>query len=323
MTGFTSTIRNEKNIQGQGPNGGAGLAFSADGSLLAVGESNGLLSLWDVQATRRRWQITLPGSVTVWDLSISPDGQSIAATTPVLGAWIGKLDSGELVSQCGGYVSIDGVAWSPDGTLLAMVGVQGVSVWEPISKACRWTHEFYGMDVAWSPDGQYLAVLGKTDIAIFEATTGACWQSGEIPGADLRTIQWSPGGQTVAFGVNHSICLWSPFEKSSPWASTIPLSQQFAADTPLPDLAGNLATFSSQPHQSPVQCVAWSPDGKWFLSGDSGEPNQSGQICIWDMANGTVSASLPIKENIRRLQWSPQGTGFVSAHANSLFRMWS
>jgi WD40 repeat protein len=101
------------------------VAFSPDGSLLAVGYGDGTVQLWN-PATGQPDQPPLPAGSGVNGVAFSPDG-SLLATADANGA-IGLWDpaTGQATRsplQVGS--GVNGVAFSPDGTLLASADANG------------------------------------------------------------------------------------------------------------------------------------------------------------------------------------------------------
>ncbi len=96
-----------------------GLAFSADGRLLAAGTDAGLLQLWEVGTRRHLWSLRV-GWGDVSNPAFSPDGHLIAAGTYADGTLsLVDASTGKAVSQV--RVSMFGcghVAFSPDGHYL-------------------------------------------------------------------------------------------------------------------------------------------------------------------------------------------------------------
>ena len=56
------------------------IAFSPDGTLLASGQLDGTIAMWDVASKleKRRWQT---GSMRVFTLAFSPDGKTLASAS--------------------------------------------------------------------------------------------------------------------------------------------------------------------------------------------------------------------------------------------------
>jgi WD40 repeat protein len=96
-----------------------GLAFSADGRLLAAGTDTGFLQLWEVATHRHLWSLQV-GWGYVSNPAFSPDGRVVAAGTYADGTLsLVDVSTGKAVSQI--RVSMFGcgsVSFSPDGRYL-------------------------------------------------------------------------------------------------------------------------------------------------------------------------------------------------------------
>ncbi len=142
------------------------VAFSPDGTILASSTDDGML-LWDVAA--KNTIATLQGH---GEASFSPDG-TILASGARLGevllwdvatkAVTAKLGHPDRLEDSWGF-GINGV-FSPDGSLLASVGLDGIELWD----ASEWTGVSPVTSVPAHPDSVALA-------ALYNSTNGAGWQ---------------------------------------------------------------------------------------------------------------------------------------------------
>lgn len=168
---------------------GSALAFSPDGKTVAIGDSDGEVSLWDLQTGTRTaaWRVASRAGWVI-ELVFSPNGRFLAAIAdvPYLGHYDGPpreprhalslrdVQTGEELKtglESGrGAVGV-GVAFSPDGSLLALqCGVCDFWLWDLTRRTRR--REFnYGSfrgAMAFSPDGKTLATDGKTCIRLWD-----------------------------------------------------------------------------------------------------------------------------------------------------------
>lgn len=147
------------------------LAFTPDGKTLAVGRDRGSIGLIDLETRKpvRGWQAH-EGDVKT--LSFSPDGKLVAsadhreAEVYLWNAATGKNVAVYKLHEGLGHT--DQVAFSPDGTRLAVAGRSldvAISLWDVTKHVERWLlkgHKHATDCVAFSPDGKLL-VTGSQD----------------------------------------------------------------------------------------------------------------------------------------------------------------
>ncbi len=152
------------------------VAFSPDGQLLATGDSNGEVRLWQVADAQP--VLTFQGH-TSWVFSVdwSPDGQSIVSGSYDQTVRLWNVNTGQCLKTLLEKNSVLSVAWSPDGQTIATGSYdQTVKLWDPKRGSCLKTlqgHTNWVFSVAWSPDSQILA-SGSNDqtIRLWDARQG-------------------------------------------------------------------------------------------------------------------------------------------------------
>ena len=252
------------------------VALSPDQKLLASAGSDSIVRLWDFQSGRRAR--TLTGHTAVIQcIAFSPDGKRLASgsSDKTIRIWDVKSGRTELTFHPLGKITgprpsdgipgqVFAVAFSPDGTLLAGGGGDGVGeygelvLWDLKSKHLRRSLLGAGEQQVWAvaftPDGKRLVsglVNGK--VKVFDVASGA--SAGEMEaGESLRSIAISPDGSILATGTRQTIKLW--------------------------DLAKNaLKRTLESPDDFMVGSLAFSPDGKWLAS-------EGRRVRLWEIPDG-------------------------------------
>ena len=160
------------------------------------------------------------------------------------------------------------IAWSPDGTQLAVVDYPSIRIFNTISWASQLTiSDAEVSEAVWSPDGTKLGSVQGGDnesVLIWDAGTGNLDRhlikpyNGSGKGKiGIYRLSWSPSGNKIAsdsMGLN--LLIW--------------------------DLSGNEEIHSLEGHlENGVTETDWSPDSSQIVSGGA-----DGTIRIWDASNG-------------------------------------
>jgi WD40 repeat protein len=160
--------------------------INLDGSLVAVGNGDGEVVLWDVEAGKAR-DVEFANTGSVGYVRFSPDGTMLAISTldsenPDAGVYVWDVRSGRQVTRIAdAYPAIGSVAWRPDGKALAALTIRAdggawVAEWDPVSgKVIRWvaSQAQTTFSLAYGVDGDRLAVgRGDGGVELWEPATG-------------------------------------------------------------------------------------------------------------------------------------------------------
>jgi WD40 repeat protein len=191
------------------------VAFSPDGSLLALGLFEREITLWDVASGQPRFTFDKQQENRTKRMEFSPDGDLLAVgvidgTVRLLDVATGKnID----ILKYGGETDIHDLAFSPDGKYLASGGrVPAVILWDVSSgevvRTFRLTDNSTSMDL--SPDGTILASAGgyEHEVLLWDVESGNLLRS--LPHNDQITrIAFSPDGKLLAAGCfDNRVYLW-------------------------------------------------------------------------------------------------------------------
>ncbi len=196
--------------------------------------------------------------------------------------------------------SVMAVAFSPDGTLLAMAGDGhgDVRLWQvkPFNQPLfiYKGHTSSVQSVAFSPDGQTLASgSGDQTVRLWNVRTGECLAV--LPGhtAQVRSVNFSPDGQTLASGSSdRTVRLWN-----------------VCTGECLAVLPG---------HTAQVRSVNFSPDGQTLASG-----SEDRTVKLWDVEIGQCLRTL--QEHAGRVPsvaFSPDGVTLASGSEDQTVKLW-
>jgi WD40 repeat protein len=187
-------------------------AFSPDSQFLAViAADEGLIRLWKVDSNRESAVLEAPGAGSHSVLFSRNGGNLVAASEKEIRIWELALEKLDLSGHAGG---VPGVAFSPDGTLLASVGKdQRVKIWDSATGEIKKTLDGFKASieaVAFSRDGKWLAT-GDWGGGIRIWEVGSWQEQARLEhqlGAEIWSVAFSPDGSAFAACGERGVALW-------------------------------------------------------------------------------------------------------------------
>ena len=177
------------------------------------------------------------------------------------------------------------IAYSPDGTRLAVASVFGFGIrlydtatYQEVALLTGHTAQVYS--VAFSPDGRTIAsasasASGDHTILLWDVRTGEHKQTLRGHTAQVESVAFSPDGRTLAsasYGYEGEVRLWD--------AHTGEHKQTLRG------------------HTAQVESVAFSPDGRTLASA-----SWDNTILLWDIADSPVDTSVPLGFAVEKWSW--------------------
>lgn len=251
------------------------MAFSPDGSILALNDRNGRVSLWDVKAEEEKHELPV-GENGAWSLSFSNDGKLLVT---------GGFDSQIKLWDVATGAKVRSIPVPPD-----RLGA--------------------GLQVALSPDGKTLVSASINDLTVRLWDVGTGQAKGELNANEneprlvgARGVTFSPDGKLVATAdataeLQFGVMLWTvetrklqavlPQESMVESVAFSP-NGELLASRPFGEskvsiwrVADQKLAQTLEPKAQSVERVAWSPDGKYFAAVGVGEDGL-GVIWLWQI----------------------------------------
>jgi len=183
--------------------------FSPDGALLASGSHDSTIRLWSMESlTCTKILAAGDNEDAVRDLAFHPCGELLASASHVGRLW--DLRSGECIATLGEVSPANRVAFSPDGTLLALGSKCVIQLYNTESGQITGVRKYYENEqvlaLCFSPDGQSLA-------ASYDSNSVILW-SVSNPGKKLHCdastrptngLCFSPDGKLLLAGTNAGV----------------------------------------------------------------------------------------------------------------------
>ena len=294
------------------------IAFSPDGKMLASGDFEGVIRLWDIETGKHR-QIRTPHKI-VGGVMFSPNGQTIMSRENMdFRLW--DIDTGEFKASLEDTIGTDSITFNSDGTILFGASRNELRLWDPDTGKIKMRlgiQSSYPRPV-FSPDGQTIASARWNDstIELWDSQTGQLKKAligdpkyvkmimlsngipklVDYPIKPIRSIAFSPDGQTLAASSGHEIVFWDTdtgqqkttltgdgsfhsllFSSdgrtlAAMYESEIHLWHIDTTDIQKSEFRQTITGYSSE-----VNSIAFSPDGQTLASG-----SEDGTVLIWEL----------------------------------------
>lgn len=215
----------------------------------------------------------------------------------------------------------ENLAWSPDGTMLAVLAAPELHVSEiHIFEADTWEHqltiaEAYVYTIKWSPDGRFVAGAhggASEGVYIWDTSTGELLREFSRPHPDgyigliLHDLAWHPNSTHISTdAVVDNLLVWELEGENIPQV-----------------LVPGYPSMSDSDWMN-ITAMEWSSDGHWLLtSGSDGNFRSRSIIRIYDAETGEIYRTIfPGFSAI----WRPdnsQFAGVISLNGSFVLNVW-
>jgi len=307
------------------------VAFSPDGKYVISGGGDGTARVWEAQTGREIARMSHEGGVTT--VAFSPDGKYVISGGEDGTARVWEAQTGREIARMIHEDNVTAVAFSPDGKYVISRSGDGTArVWKAQTghEVARMSHEGYVVAVAFSPDGKYvISGSGDGTARVWEAQTGH--EVARISHKDgVAAVALSPDGKYVASGsldgtarvweartgreiarVNHEVYVSAV--AFSPDGKYVISGGCDKKDENYRCIGGTARVWEAQTgrevarmsHNNAVVAVAFSPDGKYVVSGSF-----DGTVRVWETQTGHEVARKSYMSN--KVAFSPDGKYIIS-----------
>ena len=251
------------------------LAFSPDDTLLALGNFQNSVQVWQTETWSVLWQAKHDGIVR--KVVFSPDGRLLASAGFDGTVRVRDAQTGEEMSRLTFDYWVYGLEFSADGQFLAAGSLDGKSLLVDAATGqpvVEFKHDFPVHHLALSPNAPWLAILtsgkwGPVELAVWDIFTEENRVLAQTDGPpSFSNVVFSPDAQWLAASirVNQPIRIWETLI----WPEAVQLEKP-----------------SGQVHQ-----LAFSPDGEWLAARMSGDGDVRGTVWVWRVSDWQLVSTM-------------------------------
>jgi WD40 repeat protein/transcriptional regulator with XRE-family HTH domain len=288
------------------------IAFSLDGKLAITAGNDQKAKVWDTYTGQVLY--TLSGHTqAIISVAFSPDGTHVATASSDGTARIWDITlAKELLFIPFAHPEIiwnEWLSYNADGTrIVTDYTDSNARIWDAVSgkelmQLRGFTSNTRAVQPSYSSDGKWIAAgNGDNKIFVWDAQTGE--QRTTLVGFQgwARHIAFSPDGTHLASANDND------GTKASKIVGTVTIWDVASAKA--------LLTMQVSPHGT--TSVAYSPDGKYLITGD-----WDGNGMIWDANTGNKLFTLPEQSPVTAVSYSPDGKLVATGDINGIVTLWN
>jgi predicted NACHT family NTPase len=314
--------------------------FSPDGQLLATGDSDGVVSLWEASSGREI--LTCKGHTNVVEsVAFSPDGEILASGSYENTIKLWDVKTGECLKVLQGHTeSVMSVTFNPDGNILASGSFdRTIRLWDIRTDECLkilQDHTKVVFSVAFHPVDEMLASgSGDKTVRLWNIGTGECLKTLQGHTKSVFSVAFSSAGEILASGSgDKTVKLWNigsgeclktlegHFDQIRSIAFSpngeILASGSHDRTAKLWDINSGECLNTLQGHNDRVGSIAFDPGGEILVSGSYDKT-----LMLWDINSGECLNTLQGHSNqVRSIAFSPNGEMLASGDDAQTVKLW-
>ncbi|MEH2119623.1 NB-ARC domain-containing protein [Nostoc sp.] len=315
------------------------VTFSPDGKLLATGDTNNEIRLYQV-ADGKQLLICKGHKGWIWPVTFSPDGRILASGSDDQTVKLWDISSGQCLATLEGHSGgIWSVSFSSDGNMLASSSEDTtVRLWDVGSG--EWIKTLQGSGsrvwaVAFSPDNTMLA-SGNDDhtVKLWDISIGQCIKTLLGHTHRVQSVAFSLDGLLASGCHDQTLRVWDIssgqclqiLQDHTDLINSVAFSldgRKLASGSDdqtvkLWDVSTGRCIKTLKGHGSKVWSVAFNPDGTTLASGSDDQT-----VKLWDVSTGGCLKTFQGYCNgIWSVTFNPQGTMLASGSNDQMIRLW-
>ncbi len=279
------------------------VAFHPGGQMLASGDSEGVIRLWNIETEDSRPLLKL--NIAVGVVTFSPDGRIIMNWNRE-GVWLWDTQTGKLITKLDDTEDIIRISFGPNRKFFVGESNKEIRIWDTENGKIKIKLEQPGLikKFTLSPDGTTIAnVTGNTStVKLWDVHTGKLKNTftGDYATKRVESITFSPDGRTIAVASYGEIRLWdinSGIHKATLKGPGFFHHLMFSPD-------GRTLAAYSYPSRSEVGIYLW-------------------EINATNLQKSTVRHVITgHKLEVNSIAFSPDGQSIASGHRHKNIRLW-